>query len=130
MTGTTHSFHITELRALPQVDGLADVVAVVSWQVVFTRDGQQTFGGGETHLNPPDGSNFTPITQVTEQQVVDWVVAKEGGDEFLQMLYGIHEGALSEKCAKAQTKVLNLSFVQSTCDVNPPQNLVIDPALL
>ena len=130
MTNTTHAFHITELRALPQVEGLADVIAVVAWQVVFARDGQQSFGGGETRLNPPDGSNFTPITQVTEQQVIDWVVAKEGGDEFLQMLYGVHDPVLADLCAKAQTKVVNLSFVQSTCDINPPQNIVIDPVLI
>jgi hypothetical protein len=88
------NFSITKVLVSPGASDSANVVAKVFWAVAIERNGLESRGIGETLLDPPGGSPFVEYGQLTEQQLIDWVRAKEGGKTFIDMLTSIHEPIL------------------------------------
>jgi hypothetical protein len=105
-----HTFKIIGLHTLPAHGGHSDVLAKVNWEMVFTQDGHDSVSAGETMLDVDSISSFTPFAEVTEQQVEDWVIAKEGGAAFISMLEGIHGPIFARKALDAKTVIATPSF--------------------
>lgn len=80
----TITWAVTELKCYPEVSGLTDVVFNATWSCTGT-DG--TFDGvvnGTCALPPADPlvideayPNFTPYTQLTQDQVLGWIWAND-----------------------------------------------------
>lgn len=108
LTSITMTWDVTAMDCYPQADGETDVVFVVHW----TCAGSQIVNGvtynGSVYstcsLPAPTGADFTPYSQLTENQVLGWIWAN-GVDKFTT------ESAVATQIANA---------------INPP---VVTPAL-
>ncbi len=71
----TYSYKINELQTAPLLDGLSDVVTIVR----FTYTGIDSDTGysgsfqGAIPMPTPDSGSFTPLNELTEDQVIEWV---------------------------------------------------------
>ena len=106
-----HTFNITGARAIPQVGEHKNVLAKINWTVEFEKNGFKSFGAGETMLDVSAIESFTPLDQVSKEQMVAWLVAKEGGDAFIEMLSDMHGKMIDAKILEAQSVPLDLPFI-------------------
>jgi hypothetical protein len=108
-----HEFFINRIYTMPQVGDLQNVIAKVEWRVLLTRNGAKSVGGGETMLDLTalNGANFVPITELTADTVIGWVIEKEGGEAFIQHLKDIHESDLAKKEQELQLTPWNVPLV-------------------
>lgn len=89
MTITT-SFKVKQAFVNPLLNGMPNVIGKVIWSADITRNGVTSLAMGETLLDEPASDSFIEFDTLTEQQITDWVLAKEGGQAFIDMLVGIH----------------------------------------
>ena len=106
-----HTFTITGARSIPQLGGHKDVLAKISWTVQFERDGFKSIGGGETMLDVSTLNSVTPLDQVSKEQMVQWLVAAEGGDAFITMLSDFHGKMIDAKALDAKSVSVYLPFI-------------------
>ena len=60
------------------VDNLTDVVKQVTWSIKASKDGVSTEEVQyDTILNPPDSSNYIPLSELTEDKVVDFIISND-----------------------------------------------------
>jgi len=59
------------------VNSLQDVVVKVMYEYVGTdsESGQTAFFPGVTPLPEPDANSFTPFENLTQQEVIEWLIA-------------------------------------------------------
>ena len=88
------TFSIAKTLVWPEKNAMQNVVGIVYWECTFERNGATSKSGGETLLDVPTDT-FIPFDQLTEQQIVEWVIAKEGGVNFINMLKEINEPYLA-----------------------------------
>ncbi len=117
-----HTFNITGARVIPQVGEHKDVLAKINWTIEFEKSGFKSFGAGETILDVSVIESFMPLDQVSKEQMVEWLVAKEGGDAFIEMLSGIHGQIIDAKILDAQSVPVDLPFITAPA---PQQNYQI-----
>jgi len=68
-----------------EVNGNPDTVINVDFKVTAT-DGTHTFEmPNSAELKPVAGAPFTPFSQLTEQQVIDWVKATMSSDQIARV---------------------------------------------
>lgn len=122
------TFKINGVFALPELDGRPDVVVRVRWTVIANEGSLESRGAGETLLSTGDFENFTPAAQITEQQLVQWVISTEGGQRFLDTLTAIHTTQLRKKILEANAIQLEYPFVEPPPAPAPrPQFSVMNP---
>lgn len=92
------TFKAHSLRALPSHNGQQNVVVLVGWSILFTKGGFESVACGETALDTSNITDFTPIEQVTLAQLEQWVVAAQGGEQFMNDLR-FHHGLLLDRMA-------------------------------
>jgi hypothetical protein len=103
-------FSIVKVLVNPGAGNLTNVVGKVSWEVVFERNGLESKGFGDTLLDAPAAPSFVEYDQLSEQQLIDWVLAKEGGQQFIDMLTAIHEPILDRLVRERGLKEAVLPF--------------------
>jgi hypothetical protein len=76
----TYTWAVTGLEVVNEGD--LSNVAIISYFVCNGEDetGLKGQAGSDTHLLPPDPSDFTDINNVTAQQAIDWTLAALGED--------------------------------------------------
>jgi hypothetical protein len=73
---TTYTLRIT--NAMTRNEGeLTDILTMVEWVLSGEQDGATFELPGKTTMGPVDPQDFTPYSQLTPQQVIDWVNAIE-----------------------------------------------------
>lgn len=86
------------VKVYPELDGNNNVIRVVNWTVHFFDEANpevKTEGQIETIL-PPPAVGFTPIEDLTQEEILGWAFATQGGDEFIEAaLREHHEDVLS-----------------------------------
>jgi hypothetical protein len=66
---------------------LQNVVEKIVWKAVLTKNTVSTSAMGDVILDPPQSvQNFISINELSEQQVIDWVIVRLGGDVFVENL--------------------------------------------
>lgn len=71
----TYSLKITQMDVLPKAEGETDVVVCAHWAYSGTTDdGRSAACGGSTKLTYTAGSSFVPYNELTEADVVAWVL--------------------------------------------------------
>lgn len=73
---TTFNVRITAARTRDE-GGLTDILSRVEWVLSADVDGSVFELPGKTVMGAVDPQNFTPYSQLTQQQVIDWVNAIE-----------------------------------------------------
>jgi hypothetical protein len=68
----TYIWNITNMTCLPNVDGYTDVVVQVTWKCVGTN-GTYTAEQYDINVFTFDSANFTPYSELTQDQVLSWV---------------------------------------------------------
>ena len=84
-------FTVRQIHVFPKKGDLVNIVGKVDWTVTFTRNGATSSGAGDTLLDTDNVKYFIPIEEVTEQLAIQWVLEKEGGDNFIENLKRMHE---------------------------------------
>lgn len=100
------SWNVEALECYPQKDGETDVVFNVRWRVTGVDGGFSGVTGGNTAVKVDSSEPFTPYSQLTQDQVIEWVKSVMG----------------DAAVARNETIVLN----QIAAQKNPP---VITPPL-
>lgn len=90
-----YSFFI-ERVFVRQHDTISNAISRVNWVCTLTRNGAKLIAGGQTDLDVPDADLFIEITDVEASQVIDWVINKEGGKDWLSGFITVHEEALQQ----------------------------------
>lgn len=92
----TSEFFIQRLFVLPKISDLENVVAKVEWVFLVTDGNAKSIGRGVTFLDLSELSpgTFVNIAELSAETVIEWVVAAEGGDEFLTPLMAFHTNEL------------------------------------
>jgi len=70
----TYTLKITDIRVSPQANGQTDVVTSVGWAYVGTDGANTAAFGGTTDITYTQGNPFVPYSQLTQDQVVGWVL--------------------------------------------------------
>lgn len=108
----THTFKITNIKVFSNAIE-KDRICFVSWLIEFEKQGFISVGAGETVLDTSSTvENFIPIENVTQEQIKSWVINKEGGDSFMEVLTKIHETNLDLQILKSTSVNIDLPFVQ------------------
>lgn len=115
-------FEIHAVKALPAVGSYKNVVTKVLWAVVFSQNGAKSSAGVETFLDfdSKNVGSFTPVDQLDKDTLVSWVLEKEGGRGFIDMLTPIHQSALTNNELEKSLIDVNLAFV------TPHGEIIID----
>ncbi len=71
----SYSLKITQMDVEPQVEGQENVVVSAHWAYTGTENGKSVGYGNKTSFTYVPGSPFTPYADLTEEQVVSWVMA-------------------------------------------------------
>lgn len=96
---TTFSLKITQIDCIPYQNDQTDVVFKVHWSYTGTNEDNRSAGyGGTTAIPHVTGESFIPYDQLTEQQVVDWVL-NAWTPEQLNFYRGVIESQLNIKTA-------------------------------
>lgn len=77
----TSVWTILKMVTLPDVNGKIDFVWAVVWQCIVTNNGVSANTTGSITIDPESPSvNYTPYSDLTEDQVVGWVKDALGAD--------------------------------------------------
>ncbi len=72
------TFNVRITGAMTRNEGnLTDILTRVEWVLSADVDGSVFELPGKTTMPAPDPANFTPYSQLTQEQVIDWVNAIE-----------------------------------------------------
>ena len=71
-----YTWHINQLECYPTYESQTDVVFNVTWSYRgVNANGVGSSRGGKTEVTYTAGSPFTPYAELTETQVLNWVLA-------------------------------------------------------
>ncbi len=70
-----YSYKIIGLDVNPSLDGLSNVVTCARY--IYTGiDSDTNYSGSmvsATPITPPDSNSFTPLNELTEPEIIDWI---------------------------------------------------------
>lgn len=70
----TYSYKINHLLSAPSLDGLSDVVTRAHFEYKgIDENGASGSFMGVCPFPAPNSSNFTPLSSLTEEQVIGWI---------------------------------------------------------
>lgn len=115
-------YKLVRIGVKPQVNDRTNVVAHAQWLLVASRSGFSSTTFVDTLLPLGDLSNFTPIEQLTKQQILDWCIAAEGGQAFIDSLVEHHERILTTEERRAGVE-LYMGPLAFELDSHKNQNL-------
>jgi hypothetical protein len=73
---TTYTFKVNQLEMAPSLDGLTDVVTRVRYDYTgVNENGLSGSFSGATPMPAPESDHFTPLSQLTEADVISWLEA-------------------------------------------------------
>lgn len=100
-------YTIEEVYVYPSLNGRENVIERVFWNIDF-HDGDFTSSALiETYLEVSgDLENFVDAEDVTDEQIYQWVLEKQGGSVFLDQLLEYHTEDLNRKKKEAQLNQL------------------------
>jgi len=69
----TYTWIVTAMYTLPKVDEFTDVVVVANSTLTGTEGQYSSSINNSTQFSVPQGSDFTPYEDLTENQVIGWI---------------------------------------------------------
>jgi hypothetical protein len=110
-----------------EYQGYPNVVTVVRWGIIYSRDGFKSSAFIDTVLSLNELSNFTPIEQLQKEQIIAWCIEAQGGQGFLDRLAAYHAMQIEEQERRADTQVYtgHLVFPLDTAVLTINENEVV-----
>lgn len=93
---TTTVFKPLQVFVIPTLNGMANVIKRVVWEMEISSNGQTTKAVGEIVLPDPNPETYIETTEVTSEILKGWVMEANGGDLYLQQLLMQHEYYLED----------------------------------
>lgn len=79
------SLKINKIEVIPQENNLTDIVKHITWTYTGTHNGQSyTQDGGNNFTY--DAENFTPFSELTNEQVKQWCLSQLEQDGLLKII--------------------------------------------
>ncbi len=94
------------------VGELTDVIAKVQWEIEFTLcEGVSATAVvvTELDLDDVDPEDFMPIREMTQDKILSFCLAKEGGDQFIKNLLGVHSEQLAQRYKERNFRRFNIN---------------------
>lgn len=106
----TYEWKITALKKAPSLDGLSNVITHIRFDYTGTdADSGESFTfHGACPVGAPDPENFTEITAVTEEEVIEWAKANHPTGHMDEII----EKMISEKISPKNEEVTEVSWLQ------------------
>lgn len=89
------------VAATPQSGQHSDVVTRVRWGLEFERGGFTSLAFIETFLSIADLSSFTPVEQLTKEQIIQWAFDAQNGDQIIAEQWNHHDSMISYAALQA-----------------------------
>lgn len=101
----TTTWDIAQLeRRLPDGDTCPDgAVYTAHWTVSYEENGESASAYGSVGLSDPDPASFVPFSQLTKEEVLDWVFEFLGPDQVVSIqesLYNTVQAKLNPTTAQ------------------------------
>ena len=78
-------------RHLPDGDTCPDgAVYTVHWTASLEEDGETASSYGSVGLGEPEAKSFTPFSELTKEEVLDWTFAALGVDQVVSIEEALH----------------------------------------
>ena len=101
---TDYTAELLTVRVIPSQDSFTNIVKKVEWEITFfdTDHEEDVWSTGRVYsvldTNSLDSSSFISWDSITQQQILQLALNKEGGTDFLDsLLSGGHSALLAEK---------------------------------
>ena len=94
------------------VGELTDVIAKVEWEIEFILcEGVSATAAvvTELDLDDVDPEDFMPIREMTQDKILSFCLAKEGGDQFIKNLLGVHSEQLAQRYKERNFRRFNIN---------------------
>lgn len=94
------------------VGELTDVIAKVEWEIDFILcEGVSATAAvvTELDLDDVDPEDFMPIREMTQDKILSFCLAKEGGDQFIKNLLGVHSEQLAQRYKERNFRRFNIN---------------------
>ena len=113
----TYSWKITALKKAPSLDGLSNVITHVRFDYTGTDadSGESHTFHGACPIGAPDADNFSEITTLTEEQVIEWAKANHPTDHMNEVI----EKAISDKITPKNEDVTEIDWLQTESPAEP-----------
>ena len=84
----TYEWKITALKKAPSLNGLSDVITHIRFDYTGTdvESGKSHTFHGACPVGAPSADNFTPITEITEANVIEWAKANHPTDHMNEVI--------------------------------------------
>ncbi len=107
----TYTWKITALKKAPELDGLSNVITHIRFDYTGTNvDTNDTYVfSGACPVEAPNPENFTEITSLTEEQVIEWAKANHPTDHMDEII----TSALKKKLRPTLEDVTELSWLSA-----------------
>jgi hypothetical protein len=97
---------------MPIHNGQQNVVVLVGWTLRFTKGEFESIAGGESVMDTSNLAEFTPLEQITLAQLEQWVVAAQGGEQFMNEMRAYHEGMMDRMAALESSQPVSLPILE------------------
>lgn len=112
----TYSYKITSMTKAPSKDGLTDVITGVRFTYTgVDEDGNEGTFQGATPMPSPDSENFTPLAELTEEMVIEWVKVTHPIDHMQERI----QKQIDEKKAPTKEEVTGLDWLTPPAPAEP-----------
>jgi len=120
----TYAWKITALKKAPSLNGLSDVITHIRFDYTGTDavSGESHTFHGACPVGAPNAENFTPLTSITEENVIEWAKANHPTGHMNEVI----EREISKKITPTNEEVTELEWLQPA--VVPAAEPSADPA--
>lgn len=115
-----HQFNLTGLLVKPNAQESDSILAKAEWECVFWRGDFSVRGAGASYLTRESKPAGVELAEITPDQAVEWMIASEGGQPFVDRLIKGHEWFILEQENRAQLQRL---FGQEPAEPTVPQSV-------
>ena len=120
----TYAWKITALKKAPSLNGLSDVITHIRFDYTGTdaESGESHTFHGACPVGAPNADSFTPITEITEANVIEWAKANHPTNHMNEVI----EREISKKITPTNEEVTELEWLQPAV-VTPTVDPTVDP---
>ena len=103
-------FKLYNVKVEPTLDDKENVVMFVTWGVEFESSGYSNKALIETLLTYDPNEDFIPVEDLTKEQIIEWAITAQGGDQFISQLEYHHGLQLESERARKELLDAPLTF--------------------
>lgn len=78
----------------PEYENVTNVIRKINWILKFQKGSKESIASGETLIDFDPAFEFIDIDQLSDEQIVDMALDKEGGQQFVDYLLRCHSDNL------------------------------------